>query len=334
MLRRYSTDENNRLVITQGKNRLMPDGRFVLDTGNRLTYYVDESPAWRKLHAVPAKFDFEGEWKLDLNHDFVLKLHKKGDYANNSTLVLQGAILAFEGNRIALEVKSSDKDGKTHFQILQFSGVWQADRSNRLSFVLQKKKEPDIIFFEGAWEINRNQLITYSYQRKDLKTGNKNSHTLVFQGFWQISDENRIRYIMRGALNSFFDFRVQAESPTLYPHQNKIRYRIGVGIKGRKPSSEKIVILYGEWKFSRQAGISFEMDYGDGKVERLEFGAEVYTGKNNEITLSLVNRRKEPVGISITITHKFLKDNDGEAFVRLRQLCSSPAVEAGVRIPF
>jgi len=58
-----------------------------------------------------------------------------------------------------------------------------------------------------------------------------------------------------------------------------IKYRIGIGLREEKTSSTKIISLYGTWKFSRKAGLTFAMDYGKGKFKKIEFGTEIYLTK-------------------------------------------------------
>ena len=75
------------------------------------------------------------------------------------------------------------------------------------------------------------------------------------------------------------------------------------------------------------------MDYGQGKVKTIEFGAEVFFG-HNKVIFALKNEFGEPLGVTLTMTHKFLKSFDAEAFIRLKSRQKEQAVEAGITIPF
>jgi len=56
----------------------------------------------------------------------------------------------------------------------------------------------------------------------------------------------------------------------------------------------------------------------------------------NRITFFLTSKKKEPLGLNITFAHKFLKNCDAEAFLRLKDILDKKekALEVGVRIPF
>jgi len=95
----------------------------------------------------------------------------------------------------------------------------------------------------------------------------------------------------------------------------------------------QVIILYGEWKFGRNLGITFQMDYGQGKVREIEFGAEV-TFSRNKIIFALKNEFGQPLGLILTMTHKFLKLIDAEAFIGLKTRQKEQAIEAGITIPF
>lgn len=75
------------------------------------------------------------------------------------------------------------------------------------------------------------------------------------------------------------------------------------------------------------------MDYGEGGIRVIEFGAEVAFGRN-KVIFSLKNEFGQSLGITLTISHKFLKLIDTEAFLRLKTRQKEQAIEAGISIPF
>jgi hypothetical protein len=222
----------------------------------------------------------------------------------------------------------------SNFQLIKLSGFWRTDEGNRLSFSVEKKELPDTLTLDGLWAITKNQQIIYKYERVNLKTKGKAAHTLNFEGFWQIDTNNRLTYIISRSVNSRFDFRVQSESPSLYPQDGRIKYRLGIGLRKDKSLREKIISLYGSWKFSRKGGLIFQMDYGRASPQNIEFGANIHLTKKDEFTFSLTNPRREPLGICITFTHRFLKQHCPEAFLRLRSRQKEFGVEAGMQMPF
>ncbi len=215
----------------------------------------------------------------------------------------------------------------THLRILKLKGTWRANDYNELCFeVTLRKGPPETITFKGSWKLNNNQQIEYASE--------DGRDTLTFKGYWKISSANRLVYILEGSSTSRFEFKVQLESPTLYPKKGEIRYRIGVGIRqNRLTAPGQILILYGEWKFERNLGLTFQMDYGQDKIKAMEFGAEVSFGRN-KVIFALKNELGEPLGLTLTMTHKFLETLDAEAFIRLKYRQSQYGAEAGITIPF
>jgi len=113
-----------------------------------------------------------------------------------------------------------------------------------------------------------------------------------------------------------------------------IKYRLGIGIKGNKSYQSRIISLYGTWKFTRKLGLSFIMDYGKAKIQTIEFGTNIYLTKKDAVSLLLTNKRKEPLGLNITFTHRFLKQLGAESFLRFKKFQKEAGIEAGARIPF
>lgn len=337
MKRRYTIDNYNRLIIRDKQKTLVTNGRFGMDKNNQLIYWLNESKHWHRLYALPPRISFQGNWQLNSNYDLELILNDTENQFKGDSLVLKGKIISIDRDTLAFELKSLDRYGQTHIQLLKLGGFWQADKYNRLSFLVKKRTLPDILTLEGIWQLNQNQQIIYNYEKTNLKTKAKYSQTLIFTGFWQINSLNKLTYILEHSQKSRFNFRVQLESPNIYPKEGVIKYRIGIGLKGLIPNKgtvPKIVTLYGTWSFSRKAGLCFEMDYGRGKFKKIEFGIQIYLTKKDAVTFSITNNRKESLGMRITFTHKFLEKYAAETFLRLKALEKEKAIETGLRIPF
>ena len=75
------------------------------------------------------------------------------------------------------------------------------------------------------------------------------------------------------------------------------------------------------------------MDYGQGVVKEIEFGSTVTFGRN-KVIFALNSELGEPLGITLTMTHKFLGSFDAEAFIRLKSCQNEYGGEAGITIPF
>ncbi|MBU0548507.1 MAG: hypothetical protein KJ710_07900 [Candidatus Omnitrophica bacterium] len=256
---------------------------------------------------------------------------------------LQKRFIAVESDSLVIETiqiveKQVGKQGLspkgtvpgTHLRILKLKGTWRANEYNELVFeAAARKGPPEKYTFKGAWKINNNQQIEYSC--------GDDPDVLTFKGHWDIASVNKLVYLFEGSSTSRFEFKVQLESPIIYPKKGEIRYRIGVGMRQSRLSAPgQVLILYGEWKFGRNLGLNFQMDYGQGKVRAIEFGAEVFFG-HNKVILALKNEFGDSLGITLTMSHKFLEHFDAEAFIRLKSRQkerSEQAIEAGITIPF
>lgn len=333
---RYSINNNNQLIIKHANKRrpLIANGEFSIDKYNQLIYWLNEPSLWKRQYNLPHKVSFKGNWNLNPNYDLELILNKTKEQFLGDRLVLKGEIISTDTDALSFEIKSLDRLGLSHIQLLKLNGFWGVDAYNRLGFIIKKKTQDDIITLEGIWQINKNQQIIYNYEKTDLKTKSKILHTFSFEGFWQMNNSNRLTYILKRSLNSRFDFRVQIESPNLYPKDGLIKYRLGIGLRKDNSSQIKIISLFGNWKFNRKLGLIFQMDYGKDKIQVMEFGTNIHLNKKDEIIFSLTNKRQEPLGINITFRHRFLKKNFAETFLRLKKLERESAIETGVRIPF
>ncbi len=241
---------------------------------------------------------------------------------------LRKRFIAAESDSLVIEtIQTESRTNRQSLRLLKLKGTWRANDYNEFCFeVSLRKGPPETYTFKGSWKLNNNQQIEY--------TSEDGRDRLTFKGYWDISSANRLAYILEGSSTSRFEFKVQLESPIIYPKKGEIRYRIGVGIRqSRLTAPGQILILYGEWKFGRNLGLTFQMDYGQGKVREIEFGAEVFFG-HNKVIFALKNELGEPLGITLTMTHKFLEAFDAEAFIRLKSRQNGHGVEAGITIPF
>lgn len=332
---RYSIDENNGLIIEKNGRKLKPRGRFAIAKNNRLIYSLNEPPAWRSKYSFGKVFVFEGKWGINANHDLQLRLDKSGLW-QNSVLTLKGDMISPDKDKLTFQIKSKDSRGSSSFYFLKLYGYWQADKHNRINFVVKKSTHPaDILELNGSWQLNRNQGIVYSYKKTILKTKTKTSRSLNFNGYWQISSANKLAYVLLSDSRSRFNFRCQIESPNLYPAEGVIKYRLGAGVKRpRLSKAPRTIYLYGTWKFSRKFELNFLMDYGRGRMQKITFGTQIRINKENDIVVSLRNSRDEALGLQVIFTHKFLKKLDARTFLRLEAKGKEAAVKTGLSIPF
>jgi hypothetical protein len=331
---RFSVDDLNRLVIRRGKVKLVPEGRFTVSEDNSLIYWLNEPQAWRRKYHLPPEIKFIGNWKLNDNYDLELNLLENPSQSALNKLVLRGEIFSTDRDTFAFEIRSQDKAGSKEFQILKFSGSWFSDKDYGIIFLLDKDTAPDVLKLGAGWKVNKNQQITYTYEKASLKTKVKEVRVLTFEGAWEISPKNVLAYVLAASSRSRFDFRAYIQTPNVYPQSGKIKFRLGGGIKQNDRSEGKIITLYGTWKFNRDLGLVFEMDYGAKNIRALEFGADINLTPRDKVIFSLVGQQREALGVKITFTHRFLKKLDAQAYLKFKALRDGSGIEAGVRIPF
>ncbi len=331
---KFSTDNSNRLLITRGREEIVPEGSFKINKDNSLSYWLNEPQAWRLKYNLPKEIKFEGSWKINDNYDLELNFSRGKLDGRGEKIILKGEIISTGRDVLAFEFHAQDKTGNKEFQILELSGSWSCGEQNEIIFLVDKKAGPDTLKLGGGWKINKNQQIIYSYEKISLKTKNKNSHLLTFSGYWEISQKNSLIYRFSTGSKSRFDFSAALQTPNLYPQKGVIKYRLGAGVKEGRVSRTKLITLFGDWKFSKTLGLSFEMDYGKGNVRALEFGADINLTSKDKVTFNLVSRERKPLGINVIFSRKFLKKSDAEAFLKFKNLREDPAVEAGMYIPF
>jgi len=251
-------------------------------------------------------------------------------------MIIRKRFIVAESDTLVIEtIQTVEKQGQfpkgtvpvSRLRILKLKGTWYANDYNELCFEVScRKGPPETYTFKGSWKLNNNQQIEY--------TSEDGRDTLTFKGYWNISAANRLVYLFEGSSTSRFEFKVQLESPTFYPKKGEIRYRIGVGLRqSRLTAPGQLLILYGEWKFGRDLGLTFQMDYGQGKVRAIAFGAEVTFGRN-KVIFALKDEFGKSLGITLTMTHKFLEHLDAEVFLRLKSRQKEQAIETGITIPF
>ncbi|MFA4984912.1 MAG: hypothetical protein WC559_06405 [Candidatus Omnitrophota bacterium] len=329
----YRIDKNNRLVVKKGKKSVRPKGSFSIGPANTLIYLLNEPRPWRKEYDLPQRITLRGRWELNKNHDLVLRIKDPSFGQSSDSLVLNGEIISAGNDKLAFRISSVDKNGLSQVRILQFKGTWQADSLNRLTFSLTKRRS-GILVFKNAWQLNNNQELTYIYRRREAAENTKSSSEITFSGHWQIVSANQLTYILSTGSSSRFDFKVQLETPNVYPQKGMIKYRIGIGARQKRLNRQNIVSLYGTWKIGRNLGLTFEMEYSRGKIYAMEFGAEIKFSENNRCIFTLKDSENKDLGARVVFTHKFLKQLDAELFLRLKYSQKEKRADIGLSFPF
>lgn len=318
----YAVNKFNQLILRHNGLKKPIEGEFSVDKQNRLSF----------KSGVTSKINFKGSWSLNRNHDLEFVLSDTKEKARPEVLVFRGTIISTKFDSLAFELKRIDFRGQSHLQVIELTGAWQTDEFNRIIFLVKKEYAPDKLILSGQWQVNRNQQIVYKYEKTSLKTREKTNCTLGFSGYWQISEPGRLTYNFEHSSVSRFDFKVAIESPSLYPKEGCIKYRLGIGAK-EEAAGSKTVVLFGNWRLNKDFSLDFEMGYGNRIKRSIKFGAQLYLTRQDSVVLSLSNSKNRPLGICITFSHKFLKKS-GDFFLRLEHSGKSSGLEAGLTFPF
>jgi hypothetical protein len=306
-------------------------GFFITDKNNNLIYILDKPLKWKREHDLPDKIKLTGTWELDKNHNLVLRTTKTKNYPKSS-LTLYGKIEKVNSDYLSFRLQKSSISNLSQKHFITLRGRWQADKFNRLTFEIKKKDKPDTLRFKNIWEINKNNKITYIYKQESLKTKKKQEQSLQFDGFWQLANKNKICYRLTHSKKSQFDFRVHLQTSNVYPKKGAIKYRIGVGYG--KTRQEKIIKLYGSWKFSRKLGLFFEVSYSKGEIKRYSFSAKVNLTDKDKITFSLLDSKGRPLEIKVNYQRKLFDKKDLEFFTNLSKKGKNYNIKAGIKLRF
>ena len=327
---RYEIDPHNRLVVSE-RGRKAPfryfrkvlDGRFKVDKNNTLSYHI-KAPVPRDIN-IPHQVKLRGKWSLTDNHNLKLTLDKWGRETFGDRLTLKGDIIDVNKNSILFGITTWTKEGIQSKYALRLQGSWQADKYNRLTFRARREEGiHDILTLNGIWKINKNHQLIYQYEKAQLIRKSKKIHTLAFKGYWNIKDKTRISYIIDRNTNSVFNF----EAGLGLFKDNYIRYEVGIGLSQRPKPIKQTIKLFGKWKIKKNAGLIFEVKYGDKKVRAIVFGAEARLTAKDTVSFRLRNDINKDISANLKLSHKILK-GDGEAFIRTLKSKRESAIFAG-----
>ena len=315
----YEIDPYKRIVIGgSGKKSDLPkfrqviDGRFKLDENNNLSYRV-KAPLSEDEN-VPHQIKLKGEWSLTDDHELRLTLDGQGRQTFGDQITLQGEILDVNKGSLLFAVTTTTKDNTRSTYVLNLEGAWKADENNRLSFRVKKEDgRYDILTFNGAWEINKDHQIIYQYEKARLIRKKRETHTLIFKGYWDIKDAVRISYLLGKGTDSSFDFKTSAG----IFRESYIKYELGIGLSDRIEPVRRTVTLSGRWNLKKESGLIFEIEYENKKTKQIVFGADARLTDRDTVSFALRNdTENRDIGVDLELSHQILK-GDGEAFLRL-----------------
>lgn len=265
----------------------------------------------------------KGRWRLTRDHEIAYR----GE-GREEEFSLQGPLIAAEPGRLLFSASEKTSDQKTVTQIVRVDGEWKADSRNRIIFVVEKESgRADELTFSSGWKLNDRYELIYSYKQTQLKTRKRLDRELVFSGEWDLSEKNRLAFLIGGDDRSRLRFRGAFQTPSILAKAGEIRYQLGVeGRAGRQP---RTLTFFGKWKVSRTLGLSFELEAGRKRKRVWRFGGEWNLDRANRVAVQLLSGDGERLGAEVIFTRDFFKD--GELFVRLQNSAGESRVEAGAR---
>ena len=301
--------------------RSRPSVRYGIDERNRLLIRTDDPLRPERV--------VEGVWTLTGRHELAF-VFREGLANRRKTLYVKGTLVQADAHAIVFALHRGE-DETSAAQRVSLSGRWQADRTNRLTFLVEKADgSADRLTLQGSWDVSPRHELVYRYARPTQK-GRVGTSTLVFDGSWDITDSDRLAYRLTGASDSAFEFRGSLQSRSLTARQGRIAYQVGIGLS-RGRAQRRRVTLFGAWKLHRDLSVSFEIPYAEGRVQAVRFEAAYSLGERNQLSAQLLNSRRQPLGLTVTFTRRFSRD--AQVFLRLRHEAQERSVLGGVRVRF
>jgi len=204
---------------------------------------------------------------LTKDHDLYLALKGTKDSKSGEKILLGGLIKDVTKNSLEFELANYQGKELEQKQVLALIGTWQVDKNNQLIFKVSKEKSRhDILTFNNAWIINKHHRIFYKYEKASLFYKKKEIHAFVFTGYWNITKDNRLYYELEKDNNAGLKFKLG----TAFFEKNRIKYKFTIG----KGSKEQEIIIRGQWKISKDLGLTFEVDYGENEIKPISFGGQ------------------------------------------------------------
>ncbi len=265
----------------------------------------------------------KGRWEITPNHEVQYRLEDKDE-----EIKFKGSLIAAEPDALVLSVTERQSDQEIVTSLVKLTGTWHANPKNQLVFEVEKETgKNDALTLRSGWKLGNNNQIVYGYTQTNLKTKKKTYQELSLEGYWDISEKNRLIYFLRGDTESAFRFRGAFQTRSILAKKGEIRYQIGVEVAGKH--TFQTIALFGKWKVSRNLYLDFEIDYGNDKTRAISFGGEYALNNNTSIAVNLKNTQGDPLGVEVILT-KDIFNRDGQAFIRLQKSLEESRVEAGM----
>lgn len=271
----------------------------------------------------------KGRWELDSRHRLSYRAEDPSE-----KFEIQASLVAAEEGALVFSVAGKKEKGRQVTRLAKLSGTWRANDQNQIEFEVERESgQNDVLTFRGEWKLGSSHEIIYRWRRRSPARKTVIEETLVFNGAWDISGQNRLTYRVEGSNDNTLRFRGTFQTRSILAREGEIRYQLGAEAEMKPARRSRTITFFGKWKLSNTLELFFEMDCADGKKRELCFGAEFSPSKDFTVAARLLNKKGDPLGIEVLLSREFLKGH-AQAFVKLKKSLAESAVEAGVTIPW
>jgi hypothetical protein len=300
-----SLDKKKRLVLSKVAAERISKGKLKIGSSVRVKRYPDGSE-------FPERIALEGKWKLNEKHDLEFRVSASSVWFPGMTIAFKTGVISAKSNKIVFSARLTDPSEGIMTLVLAFSGRWQVDKNNRLTFsVARYSGKTDRLVFQAAWQVNKNNELFYKYSTRQLKTKEKKDFSFRLKGSWSLGPK-RITYNLKGSSNSVLSFSAALGTPSIRAKDGEIRYTVGVRITSGGVQKEIIrsIAIYGTWKLGRDLKLGFEVAQSVRKKNIIKFTAAKPVFEGSMMSVALKTEDGKNFGSKIKFTQKFSEDMD------------------------
>lgn len=204
------------------------------------------------------------------------------------------SLIAAEPELLVLAVTETAGTGRVFTRTLRLSGKWRVTPANEIEFAFTKPElRKRSISFGANWRVNDDNELELSLGRDRV----------ALKGNWDIAGLNRLSYQIGRGTGQVMEFRASFGTKSLVAKKGELRYELGVGADRTRRT--KRLTLFGKWRLSRALGLSFEIEYANGRKRAIRFGGEIHPSGDKTISVDLVARDRKPLGVEVLFTQSF-----------------------------
>lgn len=268
----------------------------------------------------------DGTWLLSPAHEVVFAAHATQRTPQQRYYFKGG--LAAGAHALTVALDRTEHAQQRRAQHLTLTGRWQVDAHNRLAFLARKADgSEDRLTLQGAWALGVHHELLYRYGRQQRGRRTRAIQALQFDGVWDIPGPGQLAYRLTGTSDQPLLFRAALRHRVVLASQRALSFELGA-----ERGLRQTLTFFGAWKWQRDLTLSFEMPSAGGRVQALRFEGTVVRAGRNRVSLALATRRREALGLTLTLTRPLRRD--AELFVRLQRDAQEASLLGGVHVRF